>query len=205
MTADSECLFCKIVAGEVPAEIVASDEHTVAFRDISPQAPTHVLVIPREHHADAAALAATSAKVAPNACREYFEAPFGGLDDEVRCVKSVNAKPSDVVHVLYDRVRDAIETDDRRPAQNLQRSDELIGVAGGSEGEVSLPAQNIDAARDIWEGKVAGAGVKETCSNHRVLWISAHLDVNVLEALETRSGGRVSLIVCVQGLREYTD
>ena len=43
------CLFCRIVRGEIPARIVREDEHTVAFRDIDPKAPTHVLVIPKEH------------------------------------------------------------------------------------------------------------------------------------------------------------
>jgi len=43
------CIFCKIVAGELPAKIVREDEETVAFRDIDPQAPVHVLVIPRKH------------------------------------------------------------------------------------------------------------------------------------------------------------
>lgn len=55
---DPDCLFCRIVAGEVPATVVAEDEHTVAFRDVAPQAPTHVLVVPRAHHRDAASLAA---------------------------------------------------------------------------------------------------------------------------------------------------
>lgn len=45
----SECLFCKIVAGEIPAEKLHEDEHTIAFRDINPQAPTHFLVIPKKH------------------------------------------------------------------------------------------------------------------------------------------------------------
>jgi histidine triad (HIT) family protein len=44
-----DCLFCRIIAGDVPAQIVYQDEHCVAFRDISPQAPVHVLIIPREH------------------------------------------------------------------------------------------------------------------------------------------------------------
>ncbi len=52
----ADCIFCKIVAGEIPAEIVFSDESTVAFRDLHPQAPTHVLVIPRAHHENAAEL-----------------------------------------------------------------------------------------------------------------------------------------------------
>jgi histidine triad (HIT) family protein len=47
--AEQNCLFCKIAAGEIPAEVVHTDEQTIAFRDINPQAPTHVLVIPRRH------------------------------------------------------------------------------------------------------------------------------------------------------------
>ncbi|MGQ0844254.1 MAG: HIT domain-containing protein [Sporichthyaceae bacterium] len=53
-----QCLFCRIVAEEIPADIVARTPDTVAFRDINPQAPVHVLVIPRQHHTDIAALAA---------------------------------------------------------------------------------------------------------------------------------------------------
>jgi len=45
----SDCLFCKIAAGEIPAEIVKRTDKFVAFRDISPQAPTHLLVIPTHH------------------------------------------------------------------------------------------------------------------------------------------------------------
>ncbi|MHC4202646.1 MAG: histidine triad nucleotide-binding protein, partial [Planctomycetota bacterium] len=47
--APSDCLFCKIVAKEIEAKIVHEDEDTLAFRDINPQAPTHVLVIPKRH------------------------------------------------------------------------------------------------------------------------------------------------------------
>jgi histidine triad (HIT) family protein len=54
---EQDCLFCKIVAGEIPATVVTRTDHTVAFRDINPQAATHVLVIPTEHHEDAKALA----------------------------------------------------------------------------------------------------------------------------------------------------
>ena len=52
------CLFCGIVAGDVEADVVHVTERTVAFRDVNPQAPTHVLVVPRDHYADAAELAA---------------------------------------------------------------------------------------------------------------------------------------------------
>ena len=53
-----DCLFCKIVAGDIPADVVLSTDGAVAFRDLNPQAPTHVLVIPRAHHANAAETAA---------------------------------------------------------------------------------------------------------------------------------------------------
>lgn len=59
----ADCLFCKIASGEVPATVVRETETTVAFRDISPQAPTHVLVIPRAHHPDAASLAVAEPQV----------------------------------------------------------------------------------------------------------------------------------------------
>ena len=45
----ADCLFCKIVAGQVPATIVFQDDHLVAFKDITPRAPTHVLIVPRRH------------------------------------------------------------------------------------------------------------------------------------------------------------
>jgi histidine triad (HIT) family protein len=53
---DPACLFCRIVAGEIPSTRVAEDEVAIAFRDIAPRSPTHVLVIPREHIASAADL-----------------------------------------------------------------------------------------------------------------------------------------------------
>jgi len=44
-----DCLFCKIINKEIPSDIIYEDEHVIAFNDISPQAPTHVLIIPRKH------------------------------------------------------------------------------------------------------------------------------------------------------------
>ena len=51
-----DCIFCKVVAGEIPATKVYEDDHTIAFVDLNPQAPTHVLVVPREHFSDIADL-----------------------------------------------------------------------------------------------------------------------------------------------------
>jgi histidine triad (HIT) family protein len=45
----TDCLFCRILKGEIPAKKVYEDEHTFAFEDINPQAPTHVLIIPKKH------------------------------------------------------------------------------------------------------------------------------------------------------------
>ena len=52
----SDCLFCKIASGDIPADFVLETENVVAFRDIDPKAPTHVLVIPRKHFDNAAEL-----------------------------------------------------------------------------------------------------------------------------------------------------
>jgi histidine triad (HIT) family protein len=57
----SDCIFCRIAAGDIPADIVLSDDSVVAFRDTNPQAPTHVLVIPRQHVASAQELGADHA------------------------------------------------------------------------------------------------------------------------------------------------
>lgn len=52
----SDCLFCRIAAGEIPATVVYETGTTLAFRDIAPKAPVHVMVIPRAHHADLTAI-----------------------------------------------------------------------------------------------------------------------------------------------------
>ena len=57
---DSTCLFCRIITGEIPADLVFRSENVLAFNDINPQAPTHVLIIPTLHVENAAALARTS-------------------------------------------------------------------------------------------------------------------------------------------------
>ena len=57
-SSNSDCLFCRIIAGEIPAKAVYQDDQTYAFADIHPQAPTHVLVLPRKHIASLAHTAA---------------------------------------------------------------------------------------------------------------------------------------------------
>ena len=103
---DPDCLFCKIVKGEVPAEIVREGERTVAFRDINPQAPTHVLVIPREHHADAAAAAAADTGLLDDVVREAHEVAKaeGVADTGYRLVFNTGAGAGQTVFHLHAHV-----------------------------------------------------------------------------------------------------
>jgi histidine triad (HIT) family protein len=106
---DEDCLFCKIVSGEVPAEIVHETGTTVAFRDRDPQAPTHVLVIPRSHYPNAVALAAGE----PGTAADLLDAAGAiaaqeGLDDGYRLVFNTGAQAHQTVfhahlHVLGGR------------------------------------------------------------------------------------------------------
>mgnify|MGYP000281744871 CR=1 FL=1 len=59
----TDCPFCKIVAGSIPAKLVAESEHAIAFHDIQPRQPVHVLVVPRMHYSDVADLAANNEEV----------------------------------------------------------------------------------------------------------------------------------------------
>ena len=68
MALDSNCLFCKIINGDIPAQIVFRNENVVAFNDIDPQAPTHVLIVPTLHVENAAALA----KISPILTADLF-------------------------------------------------------------------------------------------------------------------------------------
>jgi len=65
----ADCLFCRLVAGEIPATVVHRGERVLAFRDIDPKAPTHVLVIPLAHHRDVTVLA----RAAPGTLAELVE------------------------------------------------------------------------------------------------------------------------------------
>jgi len=109
-TPDPDCLFCKIVAGDIPADVVHESDSTVAFRDVNPQAPTHVLVIPRIHLPNAASLAATE----PDVLVELFDAAAsvakadGIADEGYRLVFNTGASAHQTVfhahlHVLGGR------------------------------------------------------------------------------------------------------
>jgi histidine triad (HIT) family protein len=92
MATDADCLFCKIVAGDIPSDVVHETDTTFAFRDVEPQAPTHVLVVPRTHLPNAAALAAEQPDVMIdliNAAKSV--ADQAGLEDGYRLVFNTGA------------------------------------------------------------------------------------------------------------------
>ena len=104
----SDCLFCSILAGDIPADVVATSERSLAFRDIDPQAPTHVLVIPRRHVENAAGLAEHPEEVADvvRLAREVAESE--GLDEGYRLVFNTGPQAGQAVyhahlHVLGGR------------------------------------------------------------------------------------------------------
>ncbi|MFN8158473.1 MAG: histidine triad nucleotide-binding protein [Candidatus Nanopelagicales bacterium] len=105
----SDCLFCAIVAGDIPATVVHETDDVLAFRDISPQAPTHVVVVPKAHHADAAALAAADPELAGRLLAAGAEvAATEGLADGYRFVLNTGRDGGQTVfhvhlHVLGGR------------------------------------------------------------------------------------------------------
>jgi histidine triad (HIT) family protein len=101
----SSCLFCRIVAGEVPVTTVRETSDSVAFRDINPQAPVHVLVIPREHHADVSALAAADPALAGRLLADVAEvAKAEGVADGYRLVFNTGADAGQTVFHVHGHV-----------------------------------------------------------------------------------------------------
>lgn len=106
----SECLFCRIVAGEIPADVVSRTATTLAFRDIAPVSPTHVLVVSREHYADLAAALADPQVVTDLLSHATAVAVDEGLDDGYRMVINTGplggqTVPHVHVHVLGGRAQ----------------------------------------------------------------------------------------------------
>jgi histidine triad (HIT) family protein len=106
----SDCLFCRIVAGEVPADVVAANESAIAFRDITPVAPKHSLVIPREHYANLVEVAAAAPGTVTAMIQLAGEVAAGeGIaDDGYRLVANTGAAAHQTVfhahlHVLGGR------------------------------------------------------------------------------------------------------
>ncbi len=97
-----DCLFCRIVAGEIPATIVERTDSTVAFRDIAPVSPTHILVIPTTHVADLGeAIALDPTIVSDVLGRASAIATAEGLTDGYRVVLNTGDDGGQTVHHLH--------------------------------------------------------------------------------------------------------
>jgi histidine triad (HIT) family protein len=93
-----ECLFCDIAAERVPAARVLATERVVAFRDIDPQAPSHVLVVPKEHHPDLGALATADAGLLHEVIAATHQAAVAeGISDGYRVVFNTGLKAGQTV------------------------------------------------------------------------------------------------------------
>jgi histidine triad (HIT) family protein len=100
-----DCLFCGIVTGDIPAVVVGESARTLAFRDINPQAPTHVLVIPKDHYPDLAALAgADGGLMAEVAAHAAEVARAEGLESGYRVVFNTGAEAGQTVFHVHAHV-----------------------------------------------------------------------------------------------------
>ena len=106
----ADCLFCKIAAGDIPATLVHQDEHLIAFKDINPQAPMHVLVVPRRHVSSLNELAETDDQLLGEMIRRAaaIARAHGHADRGYRTVFNCNADAGQTVfhihlHVLGGR------------------------------------------------------------------------------------------------------
>jgi histidine triad (HIT) family protein len=102
VTSDPNCLFCRIVAKEIPAEVVLDREDVLAFRDVNPQAPTHVLVIPKDHVASLEALADEHGELIASLVRATNEvARQEGVAGGFRVVTNIGADAGQSVGHLH--------------------------------------------------------------------------------------------------------
>ena len=97
-----DCLFCKIVAGQIPSTKVYEDETVFAFRDIAPQAPTHILVIPKAHIPSVDGVSAENSSVVAHIFEVIPQiAKAEGLEGGYRVVSNCGADAGQTVHHLH--------------------------------------------------------------------------------------------------------
>ncbi len=98
----SNCLFCRIIAGEIPSAKVYEDETVLAFRDIAPQAPTHILVIPKAHISGVSAITADNSQVVAHIFEVIPQiAAAEGLEKGFRVVSNCGDHAGQTVHHLH--------------------------------------------------------------------------------------------------------
>lgn len=99
-----DCLFCSIVDGQIPADVVYSDESVIAFRDIAPVAPTHLIVIPRQHFSDVAAIAAENSDLAAHLLSVMSRLGAEQPTDGFRLVFNSGPDAGQTVHHVHGHV-----------------------------------------------------------------------------------------------------
>jgi histidine triad (HIT) family protein len=104
----SDCLFCRMVSGEIAPDVVRETDRTLAFRDINPQAPTHVLVIPKDHHRNLGALATADpellgelARAAHAVAQQEGLVTDGGIEPGYRVVTNTGPQAGQSVDHLH--------------------------------------------------------------------------------------------------------
>ena len=101
--ANEDCLFCKILGGEIPADIIFESDTAIAFRDINPQAPTHVLIIPRKHIATINEIAAEDHALIGSlyAAAKKIAAQEGFCEEGYRTVMNCNESAGQTVFHIH--------------------------------------------------------------------------------------------------------
>jgi len=97
-----DCLFCKIISGEIPSTKVYEDEYTFAFRDINPQAPTHILVVPKQHIKSVGAIDGSNSDIAAKCLESVAKiARQEGLTNGFRVISNCGADAGQTVPHLH--------------------------------------------------------------------------------------------------------
>ena len=186
---DENCLFCKIIAGEIPSTKVYEDEYCYAFRDINPQAPVHVLIVPKKHMAnvlecDAETAGQVMEAVREIAAQEKVDAEQGGVDGLVADLDArlaeVNAELARLQQERAERSKAVSDADPRTllyyerlrtrrwPAVALLNSDDVCD--GCHMKQPPFVGQSVDRNAKIVEsgGTVQGPVVCTMCG--RILY-----------------------------------
>ena len=100
----ADCLFCRVVAGDLPADVVHRGERVLAFRDIDPQAPTHVLVVPLEHHPDVGTLATADPAALTEVVTAAQQIAAAEGHDDFRLVFNTGARAGQSVFHVHGHV-----------------------------------------------------------------------------------------------------
>lgn len=101
---ETDCVFCQIVAGDLPSNVVAETDRVLAIVDIDPQAPTHVLVLPKEHHNDVGSVAAVDPKLLAEMVETGTEIAENKCDGEFRLVFNTGRDAGQTVFHVHGHV-----------------------------------------------------------------------------------------------------